>query len=90
MARFRIPPLLLLLCTTEFLVAQSEGRIRGTVVDQVGNTVQGATLYVQPQGPMGMPIPRCTTDKNGSCSISQLALGPYFVYAGKPDQRIPG
>jgi hypothetical protein len=89
MARFRIPSLPLLLCTTEFLIAQSEGRIRGTVVDQTGNTVAGATLYVQPDRPMGMALPRCTTDENGSCSISQLELDTYFVYAGKPDAGYP-
>jgi hypothetical protein len=85
MARLTILSLLLLLCSTEILVAQSAGRIRGTVVDQIGNTVSGATLYVVPQGPIGMVIPRCTTDQGGSCSIAQLALGPYFVYAGEPE-----
>jgi hypothetical protein len=89
MAGIKIPTLVILLCSTEFLVAQSGGKIRGTVVDQTGNTVAGATLYVQPEGPMGMPLPQCTTDQNGSCSISQLDFDPYFVYAGKPDAGYP-
>jgi Carboxypeptidase regulatory-like domain len=89
MAGCKIPSLLLLLCTTGFLVAQPAGKIRGTVVDQTGNTVAGATLYAQPEGLMAMVVPQCTTDENGSCTISQLALGPYFVYAGKPDAGYP-
>jgi hypothetical protein len=38
---------------------------------------------------MGMPVPQCTTNENGCGSISQLTLGPYFVYAGKPAEGYP-
>ena len=89
MTRIKIGPLLVLLSATEILFAQTDGRIRGTVVDQTGNTVAGASLYAQPEGPMGMALPRCTTDESGSCTIVKLALGTYFVYAGKPEAGYP-
>jgi len=89
MVRIKIRVLLVLLSATELLFAQTGGTIHGTVVDQSGNTVPGATLYVQPEGPMGMPLPQCATDEQGSCSISQLTLGPYFIYASKPAEGYP-
>lgn len=74
---------------SQFLCAQTRGTIHGTVVDETGNTVQGATLYAHPQGPMAMIIPHCITGADGSCTISNLTLGPYFVYAGKPQDGYP-
>jgi hypothetical protein len=84
-----ITPLLILLACTVPSCGQPSGTIRGTVVDEIGNTVAGAKLFAQPQGPMAMMIPQCTTDTKGSCTLSNLSLEKYFVFAGKSEDGYP-
>jgi hypothetical protein len=84
-----ISPVLILLACSGPGFGQTWGTIRGTVVDEAGNIVAGATLFAQPQGPMAMMIPQCTTDARGSCALSHLNLEKYFVFAGKSEDGYP-
>jgi hypothetical protein len=82
--------LIAVLCWTNLSSAQDYGSIAGTVVDEGGESVQGATVYAHPMDrPMAGIIPHATTDGSGSFNISMLDYGRYSVSAAKPDEGYP-
>lgn len=69
---------------------QDNGSVYGTVVDDSGTPVKGATVYAQPlDRPMAGIIPHDISDRNGSFTISKLDYGRYSVSAAKPDEGYP-
>ena len=75
---------------TNLSYVQAYGSISGTVVDEGGTFVQGATVYAHPMDrPMAAIIPHATTDGSGSFTISMLDYGRYSVSAAKPDEGYP-
>jgi Carboxypeptidase regulatory-like domain len=75
---------------TNLSSAQDYGSISGTVVDESGKSVQGASVYAHPMDrPMASIIPHATTDGSGSFTISMLDYGRYSVSAAKPDEGYP-
>lgn len=70
----------------------SDGEIKGTVTDQDGSLVSGATVYAVPQDPTfdGI-IPRSAkTDENGDFDFrGGLALGGYKLYSQKDKEAYP-
>lgn len=82
--------LIAVLFWTNLSSAQDYGSIAGTVVDECGKSVQGATVYADPMDrPMAGIIPHATTDRSGSFTISMLDYGRYSVSAAKPDEGYP-
>jgi hypothetical protein len=69
---------------------QDNGSVHGTVEDESGIPVKGATVYANPlDRPMAGTIPQDISDENGSFSISKLDYGRYSVSAAKPDEGYP-
>jgi len=69
---------------------QDNGSVHGTVVDNSGIPVKGATVYANPlDRPLAGIIPQVVSDVDGSFSISKLDYGRYSVYAAKPDEGYP-
>ena len=66
------------------------GSISGTVEDEHGVPVLGATVVAEPLDvPMAMLRPSTTTDDHGHYTIAQLEYGRYFVSASKPEDARP-
>jgi len=71
-------------------VGQDDGSVHGTVVDDSGMPVKGATVYAHPlDRPMAGIVPHDISDENGSFTISKLDYGRYSVSAAKPDEGYP-
>ena len=69
---------------------QDNSSVHGTVADDRGIPVKGATVYAPPlDRPMAGIIPHDISDENGSFSISKLDYGRYSVSAAKPDEGYP-
>jgi hypothetical protein len=62
------------------------GVLRGTVTDQSGAIIPGATVTIS--GPAGL-VKSATADSEGVYSFSGLALGDYTVQAVAPDLKLP-
>lgn len=62
------------------------GEIRGTVTDQDGAPVSGATVYAVPQSGFNDPTPReVTSDSNGSFVFRHLDFNTYKLYSRKDE-----
>src|SRR5689334_16751986 len=76
--------LFLILLIPPSLFAQT-GALRGTVTDQSGAIIPGATVTIS--GPAGL-VKSATADSEGVYSFSGLALGDYAVQAVAPDLKL--
>jgi hypothetical protein len=84
------PALIGVLVVASLSFGQDNGSVHGTVVDDGGTPVKGATVYAQPlDRPMAGIIPHNISDESGSYSISKLDFGRYSVWAAKPDEGYP-
>src|ERR1041385_4711306 len=77
--------LVLIVLIRPSLMAQT-GVLRGTVTDQSGAIIPGATVTIS--GPAGL-VKSATADSEGVYSFSGLALGDYTVQAVAPDLKLP-
>jgi hypothetical protein len=77
--------LLLLFLIPLLVFAQTMG-LRGTVTDQSGAIIPGATVTIN--GPVGL-VKSATADSEGAYSFSGLAPGDYTVQAAAPDLKLP-
>jgi iron complex outermembrane receptor protein len=64
------------------LQAQSAGSISGTILDQAGKPIAGASVEIKSE-PNGTPR-SLTADDNGKFSASDLAAGTYSIKASAP------
>src|SRR5215469_2155799 len=74
---------LVLLSVPFYLAAQSTGTITGTVVDQAGKSVSGASVTARTEAGSGVSG-TATTDAEGQFSIANLAPATYTVEATEP------
>jgi hypothetical protein len=66
------------------------GSVSGTVTDEDGRIVVGATAYAHPNDrPMVGIVPQSQTDPTGRFEIRRLSWGRYFVSAAKKDEAYP-
>ena len=66
------------------------GSMNGTVTDEAGKAVTGATVYANPvDRPIMGIVPHSTTDKSGHFSINHLSWGVYAVSGAKVDEGYP-
>jgi len=87
--KLRIAALLALLTTCCFADVPTEydGSIDGTVTDEDGKPVKGATVTSMPLGvPLATLIPQAETDEKGYFSIHHLWLVRYAIGAKKEDE----
>jgi hypothetical protein len=69
---------------------QGYGSIEGTVTDEGGMAVSGATVYAFSIGrPTAAAIPTTETDPEGHYIFKRLDYGRYAVAAGKPAEGYP-
>jgi hypothetical protein len=79
----------LTLCLPSFAQRSTVGTITGTIFDDAGNPVEGATAYaLNVDGTSGM-LPQAVTDKAGHFVIRRLQFGGYTVVPGKPEAGYP-
>jgi len=82
--------LVVVLVLTGLSFGQNNGSIHGTVLDDGGTPVKGATVYAHPlDRVLASIIPQVISDENGSYKISKLGYGKYSVSAAKPDEGYP-
>jgi len=66
------------------------GEIKGSVTDENGAPISGATVYAVPQNGFNDPTPRSVkSDSNGSFAFRRLDLNTYKLYARKDDDSYP-
>jgi hypothetical protein len=88
MNRFRLTLMSVLALSS--LAFSQEGSIVGTVVDEDGNFVAGATAYASSVSRLHQGVtPYASTDVNGQFVISKLDFGKYSVWAAKPIEDYP-
>lgn len=73
------------------VASQPAGIITVRVVDQAGNPVSGANVWMLPaDGKIHVSaVPECTTDDSGTCARDHLEFGRYVVTAGKESDGYP-
>jgi hypothetical protein len=66
-------------------------KITAHVVDQAGNPIEGATVWMDPQteGVRVFVVPACLTDQTGTCSFPHLEPAIYQVSAMKESEGYP-
>jgi hypothetical protein len=65
------------------------GSIEGTVTDEGGTAISGATVYAFSIGPMTSAIPTAETDAGGHYIFKHLYYGRYTVAPAKPADGYP-
>ena len=69
---------------------QNNGSIKGTVINEHGDTVKGARAYAVPVGePMLGKVPQSETDETGHFTIAHLRWGQYSLSASKEEEDYP-
>jgi len=69
---------------------QGYGSIKGTLTDEGGMAISGATVYAMGIGrPMGSAIPTAETDAEGYYIFKRLDYGRYAVAPAKPPDGYP-
>ena len=75
---------------TSLSFGQGNGSIHGTVLDEGGTPVKGATVYAHPlDRPSASIVPQVISGEDGSYSISKLDCGRYSLSAAKTDEGYP-
>jgi hypothetical protein len=72
-------------------LAQSSGMVRGSVLDENGRVVEGASVECDPldSRPSANALLIVETDKNGRFSVGNLGLGSYKLFAMKESSGYP-
>ena len=65
-------------------VESKTGDISGRVVNETGQPLANANVWVRPATPQGLPVTTTTTNRDGVFKFSGLERGPYTVNAEMP------
>jgi hypothetical protein len=65
-------------------VETKTGNISGRVVNENGQPLPNASVWVRPDTPDALPVTNTTTNRDGVFSYSGLELGAYTVNASVP------
>src|SRR5437879_2084936 len=69
---------------------QNTGSIEGTVINEAGEPVKGATAFAHPMDrPMVGIVPQAVTDETGHFVIRNLQWGKWSVSGAKENEKYP-